>query len=557
MVINMKRRAIAIILCLAFLPLGGAAARAAGDAPSPWAAGSVSAAIEAKLVPQALQGGYAEATTRAEFCALAVTLYEIVMGREIAGRRTFGDTDDVYVEKAAAVGVVFGLGDDTFAPGDKLNREQAAAMLARLADMLLDPLEERAPSFADNGGIASWAIKEVGQVQAAGIMDGVGNNMFAPKRPYTREQSIVTVYRTYQYLMRSGASMAEALTAVAGIPTAPWQDAYIELLWRICGEEAPVRNMPDSEEYDSLSDSYGLYDIDEDGVPELFIKFGAYEANYRAEVFTYGNGAVTSLGILGFGHSGLYSYPGQKAAILEWGHMGYQEISKIVIVDGRVELQGALLSVDTNETGDSYAPVSDVVPGAEYVDFHRTALPFPSGAPRTLPIYDYVNGPHPTGSSSESAREAITEVLGGKRELFGVSGDGYGGDTGWMSFGEYCQPGCVSKYSQAPMATRSFVWLDMNRDGQDEYVVSLVEEGTASNNQQVIVIMSYQGGIVFAYSLNYVPVYYVLGRDGAFFADEDGEPTLYTVRYSFYKNQCYEIHARASGGTNEVAWKPF
>jgi hypothetical protein len=36
-----------------------------------------------------------------------------------------------------------------------------------------------------------------GQMQATGIMGGVGNNTFAPKDPYTREQSIITIMRLY------------------------------------------------------------------------------------------------------------------------------------------------------------------------------------------------------------------------------------------------------------------------------------------------------------------------------------------------------------------------
>jgi len=52
-------------------------------------------------------------------------------------------------------------------------------------------------TFADSGSVSSWASEAVGQMQATGIMNGVGNNMFSPKYPYTREQSIITVLRLY------------------------------------------------------------------------------------------------------------------------------------------------------------------------------------------------------------------------------------------------------------------------------------------------------------------------------------------------------------------------
>ena len=154
--------------------------------------------MEANLVPQNLQSAYTQATTRAEFAALAVALYEQVKGTEITERKTFSDTTDVNVEKAAAIGVVSGIGDNKFDPNAELTREQAAVMLARLADVTGRPLAQQAATFADNGSISSWAIEEVGQIQAAGIMSGVGDNTFAPQSAYTREQSIVTILRLYE-----------------------------------------------------------------------------------------------------------------------------------------------------------------------------------------------------------------------------------------------------------------------------------------------------------------------------------------------------------------------
>jgi hypothetical protein len=96
-----------------------------------------------------------------------------------------------------ALGVVTGVGNGNFAPNNNLTREQAATMLARLADAIGKSLPKQAATFADNGGISSWALEGAGQVQAAGIMSGTGNNMFSPQNPYTREQSIITILRLY------------------------------------------------------------------------------------------------------------------------------------------------------------------------------------------------------------------------------------------------------------------------------------------------------------------------------------------------------------------------
>jgi len=127
-------------------------------------------------------------------------LYETVTGREITERAQFNDTTDVNVQKMGGLGIVTGIGGGYFAPDRTITRQEAAALLARLAYAIGQPLPASAPTFADNAGIASWAVNRVGQVQAAGIMTGVGNNNFAPNGTYTREQSIVSMLRLFELL---------------------------------------------------------------------------------------------------------------------------------------------------------------------------------------------------------------------------------------------------------------------------------------------------------------------------------------------------------------------
>jgi len=167
---------------------------------STWAHDGINTAYSHGFIPQALQSNYTQATTRAEFAALAVQLYETVTGREITQRTEFNDTTDVNVQKMGGLGIVTGIGGGYFAPDRTITRQEAAALLARLAYAIGQPLPASAPTFADNAGISSWAVNRVGQVQAAGIMTGVGNNNFAPNGTYTREQSIVSMPRLFELL---------------------------------------------------------------------------------------------------------------------------------------------------------------------------------------------------------------------------------------------------------------------------------------------------------------------------------------------------------------------
>ena len=162
-----------------------------------WAHGIIESAMENELIPAPLQSKYRQATTRAEFCALAVALFEKALGAEITARQTFSDTSDINVEKMAGLSVVNGFGDDLFFPNDLLTREQAATLIVRLLDAMGKPLSLAVPTFSDEALLSVWAKQAVGQVQAAGIMGGVGSNRFAPKDPYTREQSIITIQRLY------------------------------------------------------------------------------------------------------------------------------------------------------------------------------------------------------------------------------------------------------------------------------------------------------------------------------------------------------------------------
>jgi len=205
---NINRSSPVHIMDNVMLPPGVTASRTSGTVAgdtdlataSTWARNDITQAINLGLVPQTLQTNYTNNATRAEFSALAVALYETITGREITGRMQFNDTNDINVQKMGYLGIVTGVGNGNFAPNNGITREQAAVMIARLANELGQPIPSSAPTFADNNGISSWAFDAVGQMQSTGIMGGVGNNNFAPSGDYTREQSIITMLRLFDLL---------------------------------------------------------------------------------------------------------------------------------------------------------------------------------------------------------------------------------------------------------------------------------------------------------------------------------------------------------------------
>jgi GH35 family endo-1,4-beta-xylanase len=163
-----------------------------------WARADIVRSIDLGLLPNNLQGSYTQPTTRAEFCALAVGLYEKVIGRVITERLTFNDTNDVNVQKMGALRVVNGVGGDNFNPTGTISRQEAATILARLAVAVDRPLAPHTATFSDMGSVADFAREPVGQMQQSRIMRGDGDS-FNPGGTYTRQESIVTLLRLYDY----------------------------------------------------------------------------------------------------------------------------------------------------------------------------------------------------------------------------------------------------------------------------------------------------------------------------------------------------------------------
>ena len=171
---------------------------------SNWAAEYMERAYQLQLIPETLH--YTNLTaniTRKEFAAVAVAMYEKLSGKQAniyMNSSPFSDTEDPAVLKAYCLGVVNGMGDGTFAPDSLLTREQAVTMLGRVYELVYignvdDGSGLSHPSvkkFADDSSIAAYAKNYIYYFVSAGVINGVGNNRFAPKQQMTREAALKT-----------------------------------------------------------------------------------------------------------------------------------------------------------------------------------------------------------------------------------------------------------------------------------------------------------------------------------------------------------------------------
>lgn len=373
---------------------------------------------------------------------------------------------------------------------------------------------------------------------------------------------------------------------------APWQTAYMDFLTKLCQIEMglPWDYMVDDvdEIYKGLaadergvttdgsltstmamgSYDYSLYDVDRDGVPELFVAYGF--ARDFTQCYTFRDGQLVCVGEFGTKDSALYGHPEKGAILCHWGRMGGAELCEYDMADGVLgEKQVLFTEGGVNE----YTATEEIVPGAQPIndhytcrgefDWNRFSAPESEGAgwhpgdpsegkAMLLPICDWYDGPAATGDSSETARAAILAALDGERPLYGASGDHFYGDVGWTTWEEYIQPGRAHPYSDRPLEIAGSVWLDMNGDGQEECVLRLEAERDGEVwLDQATVVLSAQDGTVYAYYFGFYGSA-ELRTDGAFYSiwRHDG----YNHALSFWQDQCYEYEAVPAASAQPVEW---
>jgi peptidoglycan/xylan/chitin deacetylase (PgdA/CDA1 family) len=189
-----------ILLCLALFYPSVALADIGGS--SAWAVPFIERSSEFGFLPSSFYGRYTQPITRAEFCGLAVRIFESVMDCSITVYAEFFDTDNLDVSKMAGIGVIRGTEENIFEPERDITREEAAVLLVNFMEALNRPLREGLATFSDLSSISDWAKLEVGQVQAQGIMVGLEGNIFDPKGNLTIEQSIKTMLIIYDLAIK-------------------------------------------------------------------------------------------------------------------------------------------------------------------------------------------------------------------------------------------------------------------------------------------------------------------------------------------------------------------
>ena len=283
-----------------------------------------------------------------------------------------------------------------------------------------------------------------------------------------------------------------------------YKQAYKEL---IEAEEIKIANTsPESNEYEECIDSYTIYDIDKDNIPELFIRFGHCEASYCGKIYTYADGKAQLVEENGMSHTSLHSVPGDNGVLFYMGHMGVTDCYKLMLKDGKAEYE-ELFENDYNEQSESgedaeSKDINDVVPGSCYLEEY--------GCTNTYPIEKYEVIADFSKGTAKAASDAYTypdnnpefynELMQKGGTVNAVSLDTFMKTPGEIPFSQLLEKSQIYEYYEGGGEINGVTYADLNSDGIYECIFYIGEHDEYSNDDKAFrVILSAQDGKVYAY----------------------------------------------------------
>ncbi|OKQ00370.1 S-layer homology domain-containing protein [Paenibacillus sp. P46E] len=168
------------------------------DVAGHWAAASIQQALSMGMVKGYLDGTFRpnHSVTRAEF---AVMLMNVLKPQGAGANLTFTDTATIgawaqsAIAQAVQAGIITGYEDGGFRPNAEITRAEMAVILAKALGVTTEV--KTATGFADDKDIPVWAKGSVDFVKEAGIVQGKGENAFAPQESATRAEAVTVLLK--------------------------------------------------------------------------------------------------------------------------------------------------------------------------------------------------------------------------------------------------------------------------------------------------------------------------------------------------------------------------
>lgn len=315
--------------------------------------------------------------------------------------------------------------------------------------------------------------------------------------------------------------------------TSEWQLAYKKLL------EDTVIDINDPEYAKYMTQSYGLYDIDGNGIPELFLKEGTCEADYMFSIFTFNEGELKLVGEnLPGGHTLYYTYPDKNGFIYQNAHMGYSYVGLCYLVNDEIifdskpvfeEDISAKLETDVDAF---YTDVSEIVPKATPITLNFLNY--------TYGLIEYVNPLKIVGDLVKADiifEDMVSEVLGTRRNFYGVYAQPlyyeetlFGGDMGMLCL--YERDGLFDTDGETCLEQLSYD--DFDGDGQEEALAVFME---SEFGNIATILFDYQNDTLYGYISSEMTETAIKAMQGKIYACDPYDHGM-ELKYKYCLNQC-------------------
>lgn len=164
-----------------------------------------------KEIKKALDAGIIENTqivwkediTRLQFCEFAYDMLNAVKEFPAVNvfKNPFSDTNSYKVSVLYVLGIVQGKGEEKFVPDDKINREEAAVILYRIAQyMKIEFSEVDLNVYLDNASISKWVSMPVYSLNTLNVMSDATSDLFNPKKNYKIEEAIYSLIKLFEII---------------------------------------------------------------------------------------------------------------------------------------------------------------------------------------------------------------------------------------------------------------------------------------------------------------------------------------------------------------------
>lgn len=186
--------------------------------PSAWAVPFIEEAESAGIVPANRIRNYTGPVTRMEIADMVVNIIEAAGGMQIdefiASNGAELPTDPYgrsteNILRCRALGIVIGVGGDSFNPSGFITRAEMAAVIDKIGDLMGVDKSYGGTTYAlpfvdiydkTEPLLLSWSAQFIEWPSRAGIIGGVGNNKFNPNAILSAEQAIIMCIKTLNVL---------------------------------------------------------------------------------------------------------------------------------------------------------------------------------------------------------------------------------------------------------------------------------------------------------------------------------------------------------------------